>query len=160
MRSRITLFSFMSKLCLWLCVTGASCTSGLNTTDTYSISSVSILDFPEEMSISFYICFLAYLASVHAKSLTSCDQDTSYKYFSTRTSYHLIGNSTNFDQYIKPGIFVIFMIKTWFSNRFKLNRMETSWFVASVETRWEVSRDRRHWSHEQFYLQISESCFE
>jgi hypothetical protein len=46
------------------------------------------------------------VASVSAasfKKLDSCDQDTSYKFASTRTSYNLVGNSTSFDDYIKFG---------------------------------------------------------
>jgi hypothetical protein len=49
------------------------------------------------------VVILLVALSVGAKSLDSCYQDTSFKYASTRTSYNLVGNSTNYYDYIKPG---------------------------------------------------------
>lgn len=39
---------------------------------------------------------------VYGKSLTSCEMDTSYKFMSSRTSYHLVGNSISYQDYIMP----------------------------------------------------------
>jgi hypothetical protein len=70
----------------------------------------------------------------NAKSLSSCDLDTSYKYMSSRTSYDLIGNASNFYEYEMPSMFTlklklylqIILVRTDFSGLLALKNRDFS----------------------------------
>jgi hypothetical protein len=57
----------------------------------------------QQVSAVVAVALLAMVSFASGKPLDSCAQDTSFKYASTRTSYNLVGNSTNYYSYIKPG---------------------------------------------------------